>query len=239
MVEILSIPSILGAILSLAAVPVRSGCGFRRELGIWGVPLQGRLNRGHVLVPAALEGLEVGAKGAAEGGQRALAWREICECGIGASKQVEECQELRGMLNAEIVNQRPSLGVKIAPVAAAVARVADEWFQRRRWLNSPPVGEARIIGAADACPAAATDDLELHGQTLLKPDGKGVMPGKESTIGDQQVNDLVCGGSLVDRSTFQVQQQLLAPDLALEPIDQGEGISPADRAGGFAGQRHA
>jgi hypothetical protein len=72
------------------------------------------------LVPIALEGLEVRAKGAAEGGQRALAWGEICECGIGASKQVEECQQLRGMLNAEIVNQRPGLGVKIAPVTAAI-----------------------------------------------------------------------------------------------------------------------
>ena len=130
------------------------------------------------------------------------------------------------MLDAEIINQRPGLSVKITPVAAAVARVADEWFQRGRWLNSTPVGEARIIGAADACPAAAADDLELHGQALLKPDGKGVMTGKKPTVGGQQMNDLVCGGSLVDRSTFQVQQQLLAPDLALEPIDQGEGMQP-------------
>jgi len=138
---------------------------------------------------------------------------------------------MQRILNAKVVNQRPGLGVKIAPVAAAVTRIADEWFQKRCWLNAPPVRKPRITGAADACPAAATDDLELHRQALLQPDRKGVVTGKQATVGGQQVNDLVCGRSLVDHPTLQVQQQLLTLDFALEPINQGQASArPSVRA---------
>jgi len=68
----------------------------QRELGARGMPLQGCLNRGHGLVPITLEGPEVRAESAAEGGQRALAGRELRESGIRAPQQVEERQECRG-----------------------------------------------------------------------------------------------------------------------------------------------
>ena len=139
-VSVVSSVSTIGGILSIPSVPgadPETRPRFRSELGAGssgilrarGVPLQGRLNGGHVLVPVALERREIRAEGAAEGGQRAVAGRELRERRIGASQQVKKGQELRKVLGAKIVNQRPGLGVKITPVTVAVTRVADQRLQ--------------------------------------------------------------------------------------------------------------
>ena len=45
-------------------------------------------------------------------------------------------------------------------------------------------------------------------------------------------------GAVVDRAMFQVEQQLLAADLTLELVDQGQGLGAAEGPGRFARERH-
>ena len=94
----------------------------------------------------------------------------------GVAQQVQERQELLGVPGPQVIHQGPGLGVQVAVVAAAEARVPHQPLQPRGRLHAPPVGQPEIVGPADPRPSSAADQLELRRQSLVQPVGKRVVP---------------------------------------------------------------
>src|SRR5262249_48336842 len=130
---------------------------------------------------------------------------QIVDRALRVAQQVEKLKEFTRMTGAQVIDQRPGLGVQVALITTTKSGVSHQPLQPQRLFNSSQAGKPQVMRAADPRPPTATNHFELSCHTFMQPVRERVVAWHQTTLNGKLVNHLVGSSTQINRATIQIQ----------------------------------